>query len=39
MGQEGEKIMIIELAATVFLFYVFGWWALIPIIWIIALAE
>ena len=31
--------MIIELAAVVFLFYVMGWWALIPLFLIIALAE
>lgn len=31
--------MIIELAAIVFLFYVMGWWALIPLFLIIALAK
>ena len=31
--------MIIELAAVVFLFYVMGWWALLPLLLIIALAE
>ena len=31
--------MIIELAVIVFLFYVMGWWALIPLLLIIALAE
>lgn len=35
---KGLKI-IIELAAIVFLFYVMGWWALIPLFLIIALAK
>jgi len=31
--------MLIELAAIVFLFWIMGWYALIPLFLIIALAE